>query len=193
MGKVFVNITMSLDGFIAGPNISLQNPLGEGGIRLHNWMFDAKTAADALILDEITDTTGAVILGRRTYADAIDDAWEGVTPFKAPAFVLANTVPQRVAAGFTFVTAGIESALAQATAVAGDKNVWVMGGAAVIQQFIKAHLLDELQISIAPVLFAAGTPLFEHIGTQQIELQSNRVIQTPQATHIRYTLIKQAE
>ncbi len=190
MGIVYVNITMSLDGFVAGPNISEANPLGEGGERLHNWMFKDQTAADNLIAGEMNARAGAIILGRRTYADAIDGAWGGVTPFQAPAFVLAKKVPVKVANGFTFVTDGIESALKQARAIAGDKDIWLMGGANVIQQYIKAGLVDEIQVSIAPVLFVRGTRLFEHIGTDSIALQSNRVIQTPQATHIRYNIIK---
>ncbi len=189
MGKVYVNITMSLDGFIAGPNINQANPLGEGGERLHDWMFKGRTAADNAIAEEMNARAGAIILGRRTYADAIDGAWGGVTPFQAPAFVLAKNAPVKVADGFTFVTDGIESALKQARAIAGDNDIWLMGGANVIQQYVKAGLVDEIQVSIAPVLFVKGTRLFEHIGTDSIELQSNRVIQTPQATHIRYNII----
>ncbi len=190
MGNVYVNITMSLDGFVAGPNISEANPLGEGGERLHDWMFKDRTEADNAIAEEMNARAGAIILGRRTYADAIDGAWGGVTPFQAPAFVLATNAPVKVADGFTFVTDGIESALKQARTTAGEKDIWLMGGANVIQQYIKAGLVDEIQISIAPVLFVKGTRLFEHIGTDSVELQSNRVIQTPQATHIRYNIIK---
>lgn len=190
MGKTFVNITMSLDGFTAGPNISEANPLGEGGERLHDWMFKDRTVADNPIVDEGNARTGAIILGRRTYSDAIDGAWGGVTPFQSPAFVLAKTVPAKVADGFTFVTDGMESALKQARAIAGNQDIWLMGGANVIQQYIKAGLVDEIQVSIAPVLFVNGTRLFEHIGSESVELQSNRVIQTPQATHIRYNVIK---
>ncbi len=190
MGKVYVNITMSLDGFVAGPNISEQNPLGEGGERLHDWMFKNRTEADNPIVDEGNVRTGAIILGRRTYADAIDGAWGGVTPFQSPALVLAKTVPTKVAKGFTFVIDGMEIAFKQARAIAGDQDIWLMGGANVIQQYIKAGLVDEIQVSIAPVLFVKGTRLFEHIGSDSIELRSNRVIQTPQATHIRYNVIK---
>jgi dihydrofolate reductase len=190
MGKVFISISMSLDGFIAGPNISPAHPLGEGGIRLHDWMFGAKTEADTSVAEEMMQNSGAVILGRRTYTDAIDGAWEGKTPFLVPAFVLCHTEPQRRADGFSFVTDGIESALSRARAVAGDKGVWLMGGANVLQQFIKAGKVDELQVSIAPVLFCAGTRLFDYIGTSRIELQNTRTIQTPQATHIRYNIVK---
>ena len=190
MGKVIVSITMSLDGFVAGANISPEQPLGEGGPRLHDWMFDKKTDADEQVSSETMNNSGAVILGNRMYADAIEGAWGGVTPFKMPAFVLAHKVPAKVADGFTFVTDGMESAFKQAKAIAGDKNVWIGGGANVIQQFIKAGLLDELQVSIAPVLFGAGTRLFDHIGTDHIELQNTRNIQTPQATHLRFNISK---
>lgn len=190
MGKVRINITMSLDGFIAAPNISPTHPLGEGGLRLHDWMFGARTEADAPIAEEVMQNSGAVILGRRTYTDAIDGAWGGITPFPMPAFVLCHSEPERKASGFSFVTDGMESALSQARAVAGDKDVWLMGGANVLQQFIKAGKVDELQVSIAPVLFCAGTRLFDYIGTHPIELQNTRTIQTPQATHIRYDIIK---
>ena len=125
MGKVIVSITMSLDGFVAGANISPEQPLGEGGPRLHDWMFDKKTDADEQVSSETMNNSGAVILGRRMYADAIDGPWEGVTPFKMPAFVLAHKVPAKVADGFTFVTDGMESAFKQAKAVAGDKNIWI--------------------------------------------------------------------
>ncbi len=190
MGKVCINMTMSLDGFIAGPNISPSQPLGEGGLRLHDWMFSGKTEADAVIAEEMMQNAGAVILGRRTYTDAIDGAWEGSSPFPMLAFVLCHTVPARRADGFSFVTDGMESALSQARSVAGEKDVWLMGGANVLQQFIKAGLVDELQISVAPVLFCAGTRLFDCIGINRIELQNTRTIQTAQATHIRYNIIK---
>jgi dihydrofolate reductase len=189
MGKVVLEITMSLDGFIAGPNINPKQPMGKGGLRLHDWLFKAKTDLDAKVIDEIEETSGAVIVGRRTYDVAKDDAWGGVSPFKVPAFVLSKDVPED-AKGFTFVTDGIESAIKQAKAVAGDKNVWVMGGANIAQQFIRAGLLDELQIHIAPVLFGQGTRLFSHISNEQIELESTRVLETPGAIHLRFRVVK---
>jgi len=131
-----------------------------------------------------------VIVGRRTYDVAIDEGWEGVSPFQVPAFVPSRDVPAAVVPGFTFVTDGIHSALTQATAIAGDKNVWVMGGATVAQQYLAAGLVDELRIHIAPVLFGAGTRLFEHIGSDRIELEPTEVIQTPDAIHLRYRVVK---
>jgi dihydrofolate reductase len=192
MGKVILDITMSLDGFIAGPNINPVQPLGEGGSRLHDWVFAAKTDMDAQIMDETMESLGAVIVGWRTYNDAIDGAWGGVSPFKVPAFVLSKNVPEdaKERLSFTFVIDGIESAIKQAKAIAGDKNIWVMGGANIAQQYIKADLFDELQIHIAPILFGQGTRLFEHIGSEHIKLESTRVLVTPGAIHLRYRVVK---
>lgn len=132
MGKVVLDTTMSLDGFIAGPNISSKQPLGEGDLRLHNWLFKSDSAINAQVIGETMETTGAIILGKRTYVDAIDDAWGGVSPFQVTAFVFSKDVPVSAKAGFVFVSDGIESALKQAKAVAGDKSVWIMGGANVM-------------------------------------------------------------
>jgi dihydrofolate reductase len=189
MGKVVVELTMSLDGFIAGANITPEQPMGEGGTRLHDWFFGAKTLVDETIMQNQIDSTGAVIVGGRTYKDAIDDAWGGENPFHAPAFVLTHAMPKTVVDGFTFVMDGIESALSQAKAAAGDKNVWLMGGADVIQQYIKAGLVDEIHIHIAPVLFGAGTRLFDALGSQHIELENIQVIKTPAAVHLHYRVL----
>ena len=185
-GKVVLTITMSLDGFIAGPNANSTNPLGDGGERLHDWIFKTKTDIDAKILEELMETSGAVIVGGRTYHDAIDNAWRGVTPFSIPAIVLTKRVQKGPKKGFSFVTEGIEAALAQAKSVAGNKNVWIMGGATIIQQFIKARLFDELNIDIAPVLFLEGKRLFEQLGTEKIELDNIAVVGTQGAVHLKF-------
>lgn len=190
MGKVVLDITMSLDGFIAGPNVNPELPMGYGGLRLHNWLFGSKTDIDSKVMDETVETSGAVIVGRRTYDVAIDDAWGGVSPFKVPAFVLSKDAPEEMKGKFTFVNDGIESAVKQAKAIAGDNNVWVMGGANVAQQYIKAGLIDELQIHIAPILLGEGTRLFEHIGNEHIELESTRVLDTPGAIHLKFCIVK---
>ena len=190
MQKVISNITMSLDGFIAGPGISRQHPMGQNGVRLHNWIFNDKTAIDANILNEVMESSGAVIVGSRTYITAIDDAWGGESPFSVPCFVVCHHLPEKPVAGFTYVTDGIETAFNKAKAVAGDKNIWIMGGANIIQQYLQAKLLDSLHIHIAPVLFASGTRLFDQIGIDQIELNKINVIDTPGATHILYEFIK---
>ena len=190
MSKVIADITMSLDGFIAGPEISRQHPLGKKGERLHEWLFNNKTAADTAILDELTANAGAVIIGNRTYTTAINDAWEGVSPFNVPAFVICKTIPDTAVYGFTFVTDGIAPALKKAKAIAGDKNVWVMGGANIIQQYLKTGLADELHIHIVPVLFLQGTRLFDHLKSARIELKKLTVINTPAATHFQFEVLK---
>jgi dihydrofolate reductase len=190
MAKVFVIMATSLDGYVAKRDISKQHPFGVGGERVYDWQFAKKTETDSGIVKELMERTGAVIAGGRTYALAIDDAWGGINPFSAPVFVLSKTVPDKVAKGFTFVTDGIESALAKAKATAGDKDVWVMGGANVAQQNIKAGLVDELHLHIVPVLFGDGIRLWDNIGTKQIELENAGVVQTPGATHLTSKFVR---
>jgi dihydrofolate reductase len=190
VGKVVLDITMSLDGFVAGPNASTENPLGEGGIRLHDWMFKSQSDADAKVIEETVKSAGAVLVGRRTYDEGIDSGWEGVSPFPAPAFVVSHSVPEKQVEGFIYVTDGIESALKQAQAVAGDKNIWLMGGANLDQQYLKARLVDEIQLHIAPVLFTEGRRLFDHIGSEHIELEKISTIDTPEATHFKFRVVK---
>lgn len=191
MGQVIVDISTSLDGFITGTNVSSEHPLGEGGERLHDWFFSAKTPADEAIMGEVAASSGAVILGRNMYDTAIDTGWGGVSPFEVPAFVLTSRpAPEKVVEGFTFVTkASIEDVLAQAQTVAGDKHVWVIGGANVIQQYLKAGLVDELRLHIPPVLFGSGTRLFEDTDTR-MELERISQSETPAATHLRYRVVK---
>lgn len=195
---------MSLDGFIAGPNDGPELPLGDGGERLHEWVYDlaswrerhglagGQTNGDAEILDEAFATTGAVILGRRMFENA--KGWGENPPFHMPVFVLTHDARETVAkeggTTFTFVTDGIESALEQARAAAGDKDVAVAGGANAVQQYLKAGLLDELQIHVVPVLLGAGIRLFDHLGPEQIELERTRVIDSPAVTHLRFRVVK---
>ncbi len=190
MSKVVLDITMSLDGFGSGPNPTPEQPLGEDGEQLHDWIFGGKTETDANVLYEVVASSGAVIVGGRTYHDAIDDAWGGVSPFNVPAFVLSKRVPEEAKAGFTFVPEGIDGAVKQAKAAAGDKNVWVMGGANIAQQFVKAGLLDELRIHLAPILLGRGIRLFDHIGAGPIELESMSAIESSAVTHLRFRVIK---
>jgi len=170
MGKVILYISMSLDGFITGPNSNHDQPLGDGGEQLHEWM--QKGTAGALMLDGLAATTGAIISGRRTYDQV--DGWGGSHPFRGvPVFVLSHDVPKKVPEGestFTFVTDGMASAIKQAKAAAGNKNVYVLGGANVAQECIKAELLDEMHIHIAHVLLGGGVRLFDNID-RQIELE----------------------
>jgi dihydrofolate reductase len=212
---VTVDITMSLDGFIAAPNPSLEDPLGEGGERLHEWAFAAQSwreqhgleggeaNRDSEVIEEATKATGAVIMGRKMFSggdgpwedDPNADGWWGDDPpFHVPVFVLTHHArevkPMEGGTTFTFVTDGIESALEQARGVAGEKNVAIAGGANVAQQYLKAGLLDEMQIHVAPVLLGGGVRLFEdHVGAQQPQVEGNRVIQSPAITHLRYRVV----
>jgi dihydrofolate reductase len=211
-----LDITMSLDGFIAAPNASLENPLGEGGMRLHEWAFAAQSwreqhgmsggeaNEDSEILEESTKAMGAVIMGRKMFSGGEgpweDDQnaagwWGDEPPFHVPVFVLTHhareTKPMEGGTTFTFVTDGIESALEQAQEVAGEKNVAIAGGANVVQQYLKAGLLDELQIHVVPLLLGEGVRLFEdHVGTEQPEVEATRVIRSPAVTHLRYRVVK---
>lgn len=188
-GKIVLDLTMSLDGFIAGANISAEHPLGEGGPRLHHWMFENKNARDAAVLEETVQSSGAVITGARTYYDAIDEAWGGVSPFAVKAFVVSHRQPSKRVSGFTYVS-DLESAIVQARAAAGARNVWLMGGADIAQQCLKSLVVDELQIHIAHVLLTAGTRLFDHIGNSQIELEKIRLVESDVVTHLRFRVIK---
>jgi dihydrofolate reductase len=211
MSKVIVALTMSLDGFIAGPNDGGELPLGEGGKRLFTWYFDGDTpirryqkAAErglgvppfALagenvgVFEELVDSGGAVVTGRRTYD--IAGGWAGNGPVPGlPVFVVTHTVPQHVPSGeskYTFVTDGVASAVEQAKAAAGGKNVSLMGSA-VPQQCLQAGLLDEIQIHLVPVLLGAGVRLFDHLGGP-VDLETVRVVDGPGVTHLRYRVVR---
>ena len=207
-----LDITMSLDGFVAAPNASLENPLGEGGERLHEWAFAAQSwreqhgrsggedNEDSKIIEEATKATGAVIMGRKMFSGGegpweddpnADGWWRDDPPFHVPVFVLTHQArepkPMEGGTTFTFVTDGIEAALDQAHAAAGEKNVAIAGGANVVQQFLKAGLLDEMQIHVAPVLLGGGVRLFEdQVGARPPEVEATRVVQSPAVTHLRY-------
>ncbi|HLO81404.1 MAG TPA: dihydrofolate reductase family protein [Bacteroidia bacterium] len=183
MGKVFLSITMSLDGFTAGPMISQENPMGLNGQLLHKWLFASKMEADEQVASDMFSNCGAVILGSRTYITAIDGVWESQSPFPVPALVLSSQKIQ-VKKGFTVVNDGVQTALSLAKSIAKEKDVLVMGGANVAQQFLEAGLLDELHIHIAPVLLGSGTRLFEKENNRVIELTKINVIETPGATHL---------
>jgi dihydrofolate reductase len=203
MGKVVADITMSLDGFITGPGDAPGRGLGEGGESLHNWVMGgpwryddehrrfAPLEADLKVLREAMGSIGAGIIGRRMFD--VTGGWGGNPPGGEDAryFVLTHTVPQEWAgpgSPFTFVTSGIEDALAQARSVAGTKDVGIGGGANIIQQYLAAGLVDELRLHLAPVLLGAGRRLFENLGGQTIELERTRVIESPYATHLDFTI-----
>jgi dihydrofolate reductase len=192
MGKVITDMTMSLDGFIAGSGVNPELPMGVNGERLHEWIFGADPI-NAGVVKEIFSTQGAVILGKRTF-DLGEPHWGGNTPFGTPSFVLTTAArDEKVSAKgsvFTFVADGIGSALEKAKVAAGDKNVLVMGGAYTVQQYIKAGLIDEMHIRIVPVLLDEGVRLFDHIGNTSIELERTKVIEAPGVTHLSFRVIK---
>jgi dihydrofolate reductase len=187
MGMVTAHMSMSLDGFIAGPNAGAGNPLGDGGTRIQQWMFDlasfreiqgltgGPSNRDDEELRERFAPTGAVVMGRRMF-DEGERLWGDNPPFHMPVFVVTHqardTLVKEGGTTFTFVTEGIESALEQAKAAAGDKNVNIAGGADTVQQFIRAGLIDELEIHLAPVLFGEGIRLFERMGPKHTEVSS---------------------
>lgn len=191
MSKVLLDMSMSLDGFIAGANVSKEYPMGVNGETLHTWMFSTpKDKVDADVEREMFERTGAVILGNRTFEIGVD-LW-GDVPFPVPSFVLTHKKREALikkSGAFTFVTDGIESALRQAQAVAGDKDVRLMG-ADIAQQFLSAGLVDEIQINHVPILLGDGVRLFEHLGVKNSQLEKDRVLDSPHATHIRYRVLK---
>ena len=204
MGKVLFNMSMSLDGFVAGPNEGPDNPLGDGGEHLFAWYGSGDTdykmpggdwlfkisAASAAQLDHAIKTSGVIVTGRRTFD--ITKAWGGRHPVDVPVVVLTHTIPQewvKDGSPFTFVTDGIESAIEKAKAMAGEKNVAV-GSATTLQQCLKAGLLDEIHINLAPVLLGGGVRLFECFGMEPIKLEQIGVIEGSGVTHSKYRVVK---
>jgi dihydrofolate reductase len=211
VGKVFADITMTLDGYVAGPSPTLEHPLGEGGERLHEWAYDlesfkrlhgqagGETGADSDVLNEAFERTGATIMGRKMFSggfgpgpwedDPNPDGWWGdEPPFRVKVFVLTHhpreQVEMRGGTSFIFVTDGFESALEQARAAAEDQDVSVAGGAEVIQEALALGCLDEIQVHVVPLLLGDGTRLF---GEGQLKrLEQTRAIDSPTVTHIRY-------
>ncbi len=219
MGKLKVGITMSLDGYVAGPNQSLENPLGEGGEDLHEWMTTTKafhelhgseggnagTGANPNedVTRELMDNKGAFIMGRNMFGPERGpwkkkDAWRGWwgdnPPYHTPVYVLTHHArePLKMEGGttFYFVTDGIESALKQAKKAAGDKDISIHGGAKTIQQYLAAGHVDEMQLSVAPMLLRGGERLLDNLDGRDIKLELIRTIATPEATHLKYRVVK---
>jgi dihydrofolate reductase len=213
MTRLTLDISTSLDGFIAGPNRTTEAPLGDGGLGLHEWIFglaawrerhgleDGTTGADNDLVEEQLAQPGAVLMGRRMFSggegawedDPMAQGWWGDTPpFGMPVFVLTHhpreTLTMEGGTSFIFVTDGVESAFEQARAVAGGKDVAVAGGANLIQQCLRAGLLDELQVHVAPVLLGDGVRLFD--GGERANLEITRVVGSPAVTHVRYRVVK---
>jgi dihydrofolate reductase len=208
VSKLRFEISISADGFVAGPSQSEENPLGEGGEELHQWVVkldawrrshgygEGEVNASNEIVAEAMENVGAVIMGRNMFGGGPgpwDDSWRGwwgdEPPFHVPVFVLTHheREPLQMEGGttFHFVTAGIEAALAQAREAAGGEDVRLGGGAEAGQQYLRAGLIDELQLNVVPVLLGSGARLFENVGAGPA-LEQTRVVHTPEATHIRY-------
>jgi len=198
MTKVVASITTSLDGYITGPNDGPGQGLGEGGERLHYWVFGGPwsyekepegeaTEADKAYLDGAMARLGAVVGGRSTYESA--EAWGGSNPWPVPFFVVTHRPEDAPAgAGFTFVD-GLEEAIARARDAAGEKDVSLMGGADVIAQALRSGQVDELFITIAPIVLGGGKRLFEGFE-ETFRLEHLGVVQSPFATHIQYRVLR---
>jgi dihydrofolate reductase len=194
MSKVVFDISMSLDGFMTVANRRPEEPMGDGGLRLVEWAMGGAGDRNRKFLEDAIENLGAVITGRETYDTSVPwwgaDGPSGVA--RRPVFVVTHQAPSAAPEGgvYTFVTDGIESALQQAKAAAGDKYVTVMGGASIGQQYIAAGLVDEISIHLVPILFGSGTRMFEHLGSQHIQLEIVEVIETPAAIHLRFRVVK---
>jgi len=210
MSNVTCQISISLDGFVAGPNQTLDNPIGEGGMRLHQWAFATDTwnhqhgqaeggrTADSLVAEEVVQGIGAYVMGRNMFGPgrgAWDLGWRGWwgedPPYHTPVYVLTNheREPLQMDGGttFHFVTDGIASALEQARAAAGDKDVSIAGGASAVRQYLAAGLLDELYLHIVPVVLGAGERLLDDVGDPTLE--PVKVVDSPAVTHVKYRVV----
>jgi dihydrofolate reductase len=211
MSLVRCQISISIDGFIAGPNQSLENPIGEGGLRLHEWAFATASwreqqgqtggarGIDSDVLDEVVQNVGAYIMGRKMFGGGNgrwNESWKGWwgdnPPYHVPVFVLTHQprapLPMQGGTTFNFVIDGIESALAQARSAAGQKDIVIAGGAHAIQQYLAAGLLDELYLHVVPIVLGAGERLLENVGDPT--LKPVQVIASPNVTHLRYRVVR---
>jgi dihydrofolate reductase len=213
MSQVRCGITVSLDGYAAGPNQSLEEPLGVGGERLHEWFveleifnrthgtdYGGEVNASTPVVEESLANVGAKIMGRNMFgggpgpwsAEPWPGWWGEDPPFHVPVFVLTHHPREPLTLSdttFTFVTDGPESALEQARKAAGDKDITIDGGANVIQQYLAAGLIDELELHIAPVLLGGGERLLDNVGPG-VELEQIRSVDAPKVTHVKYRVVK---
>ena len=215
MSKLRCHITISLDGFVAGPNQTQQNPLGEGGDRLHEWAVSlaawrqshghqgGETNESARIFAESRENIGAGVMGRNMFGPPGggpwgDQQWTGWwgddPPYHYPVFILTHhprdPVEMKGGTTFQFVTDGIESALVQARDAAGGQDVMLWGGAQVVNQYLAAGLVDELELHVAPVLLGGGARLFEDLGTAEVQLEQVRAVEAPGVAHLKYRVLK---
>ena len=212
MSRLRVHISVSADGYVAGPNQSEENPLGEAGERLHDWVValrawraphgleGGEVNASNAVVEEAQAKIGAEIMGRGKFGGGPgpwgEDPWRGWwgedPPFHMPVFVLTHHQREPLTLSdttFTFVTGGIEAALEQARAAAGEKDVLIWGGADVINQFLAAGHVDELELHVVPLLLGGGARLFEGIGPD-LELEQIRVVEAPGVAHLKYRVVK---
>jgi dihydrofolate reductase len=200
MGKIVFEISVSLDGFIAGLNDSPDNPIGDGGKQLHEWVYQLsgwreqhgltggeKNKNDE-ILQESSANTGAIIMGKRMFNSGVNN-WGETPPFHMPVYVLTHEKREKLVkeggTTFYFVNEGIEYALEQAKEAAGNKDISIEGGANVIQQYLKAGLVDEFQLHVVPVFLGYGIRLFDAIP-KQMTVKKIDVIDTREVTHMKY-------
>jgi len=210
MSKLRLKIAISLDGFVAGPEQSVENPLGIGGMHLHDWAFElaswraqhgldgGEVNESTSVVEEGLENIGATLMGRNMFGGGPgpwgDPAWNGwwgdEPPFHHPVFVLTHHAREPLVCSggttFTFVTEGIESALARATAAATGKDVSLAGGAAAARQYLAADLVDEMEISVVPIFLGTGERLFDGIGTGRPDLAHVRTVAAPGVTHLRF-------
>jgi dihydrofolate reductase len=214
MSKVQFDVAISLDGYLAGPNPRFEEPLGDGGEKVHEWMLRTATWArehggggeggatdrDDEIVRERTENVGAYIMGREMFGGGPggwDESWKGWwgdnPPYHVPVFVLTHhprePLPMEGGTTFHFVTDGIDSALEQAKAAAGDRDVQISGGADVIQQYLRAGAVDEFQLHIAPILLGGGVRLLDGLGNDEIKLEVVRAVESPYVTHVKYRVL----
>jgi dihydrofolate reductase len=204
MSKVRFDISVSLDGYVAGPDPGPEAPLGQGGEQLHEWVLPTRswraahgmdggeTGPDDDVIEEASTDIGAVVMGRRMF-DLGEGPWGDDPPFRVPVFVVTHrakeTLEKEGGTTFTFVTDGIETALDQAREAAGDQNISVAGGAETVQQLVAAGLVDEIQLHVAPLFLGRGKRLFDELG-REIELERMRVVDSPGVTHLKYRVVK---
>ncbi len=215
MAKLRFQITITLDGYVAGPNQGVDNPLGVGGLRIHDWAFGlksfheihgdmrgGKTGVNDDVLREAFENVGATIMGRNMFGGGPgpwrEQPWRGWwgddPPFHGPVFVLTHhpREPLEMKGGttFFFVTDGIESALGQAMRAAGGRDVALGGGANAAQQYLAAGLVDEMELHVVPILLGAGERLFEGLDDHDVKLEPVRTIAGPGVTHLKYRFVK---
>ena len=186
MGNVVIDMSMSLDGYIAAPNDNPAQGLGEDGMRLHNWAFD-DPAVFELVFGDLIEETGAVIMGRRSYDNSIENWGKGPLG-DVPCFVVTHNPLAGADPLFTFVTDGIESALAKAQEAAGEKRIGLMG-ANIDQQFLAAGLVDEIRIHLVDVLLGAGRRMFDELP-QRIELKQTELYEAGGVAHVGYRVVR---